>query len=201
MRFFSPSENWCLPATSTIKPEERELVVDSSASMNMISNKDLNSAEMDALTTPRSPTTVIKANREVQTHEEASIHVRELDIFLTMKVLENTPAVLSLGMLCDEHGYSYEWINGLKPHLTKKVFEFSVIRKTSYQSWFLVYHRTLPQARLLRHLQKTLIIQITLQQSCQAKVWIDKYEETRILLKHHKICWINQQKSQTKWIW
>ena len=35
---------------------------------------------------------------------------QRLDIFLTMKVLENTPAVLSLGKLCDENGYSYEWI-------------------------------------------------------------------------------------------
>ena len=34
-----------------------------------------------------------------------------------MKVLENTPAVLSLGKLCDENWYSYEWINGQKPHL------------------------------------------------------------------------------------
>ena len=45
--------------------------------------------------------------------------VKESDIFLTMKVLENTPAVLSLGKLCDENGYSYEWINGQKPHLIK----------------------------------------------------------------------------------
>ena len=36
-----------------------------------------------------------------------------------MKVLENTPAVLSFGKLCDENGYSYEWINGQKPHLIK----------------------------------------------------------------------------------
>ena len=36
-----------------------------------------------------------------------------------MKVLEDTPAVLSLGKLCDENGYSYEWINGQKPHLIK----------------------------------------------------------------------------------
>ena len=40
--FFSPSENRCLPA-SALKPEERELVVDSGASMHMISKKDLNS--------------------------------------------------------------------------------------------------------------------------------------------------------------
>ena len=44
---------------------------------------------------------------------------KELDMFLTMKVLDNTPAVLSLGKLCDENGYSYEWINGQKPHLIK----------------------------------------------------------------------------------
>ena len=36
-----------------------------------------------------------------------------------MKVLENTPAVLSLEKLCDENGYSYEWINGQNPHLIK----------------------------------------------------------------------------------
>ena len=36
-----------------------------------------------------------------------------------MKVLEDTPAVLSIGKLCDEHGYLYEWINVQKPHLIK----------------------------------------------------------------------------------
>ena len=83
--------------------------------MHMISKKDLNSAEMDTLTKSCSPTIVITVNGEVQTHEEAIVYVKELDIFLTMKVLENTPAVLSLGKLCDENGYSYEWINGQKP--------------------------------------------------------------------------------------
>ena len=84
--------------------------------------KGLNSAELDTVTTSKSPTTVITANGEVQTHEEATVYTKELDIFLTMKVLENTPAVLSLGKLCDEHGYSYEWINGQKPHLIKNGF-------------------------------------------------------------------------------
>ena len=85
----------------------------------MISRKDLNSAEMHTLTKSCSPTIVITTNGEVQTHEEATVYVKELDIFLTMKVLENTPAVLSLGKLCDENGYSYEWINGQKPHLIR----------------------------------------------------------------------------------
>ena len=87
--------------------------------MHMISKKDLSNAEMDTLTKSFSPTIVITANGEVQTHEEAIVYVKELGIFLTMKVLEDTPAVLSLGKLCDENGYSYEWINGQKPHLIK----------------------------------------------------------------------------------
>ena len=85
----------------------------------MISKKDLSDAEMDTLTKSCSPTIVITANGEVQTHEEAMVYVKELDIFLTMKVLDNTPAVLSLGKLCDENGYSYEWIHGQKPHRIK----------------------------------------------------------------------------------
>ena len=117
--FFPPSENRCLPA-STLKPEEREFVVDSGASMHVISKKDLNDAEMDTLTKSCSPTIVLTANGEVQTHEEAIVYVKELDIFLTMKVLEDTPAVPPLGKLCDENGYSYEWINGQEPHLIKK---------------------------------------------------------------------------------
>ena len=93
--------------------------MDSGASMHMISKKDLSEAEMDTLTKSCSPTIVITANGEVQTQEEAIVYVKELDMFLTMKVLENTPAVLSIGKLCDENGYSYEWINGQKPHLIK----------------------------------------------------------------------------------
>ena len=83
----------------------------------MISKKDLNDAEMDTLTKSCSPTKVITAIGEMQSPEEAIVYVKELNIFLTMKVLDNTPAVLSIGKLCDENGHSYEWINGQKPHL------------------------------------------------------------------------------------
>ena len=72
---------------------------------------------MDTLTKSCSPTRVITASGDVQTLEEATVYVKELGILLTMKVREDTPAVLSLGKLCDENGYSYEWINGQKPHL------------------------------------------------------------------------------------
>ena len=113
--------------------------------MHMISKKDLKSAEFETVTTSKCPTTVITANGEVQTNEEATVYSRELSIFLTMKVLEDTSAVLSQGKLCDEHGYSQKQIS------SKTIFEYSVLQETSYQSWFLVYQRVLPQACLHQH--------------------------------------------------
>ena len=81
--------------------------------------KDLRDAEMDTLTKSCSPTKVITANGEVQTHEEATIYVKELFFSWLWKSSKTPPAVLSLGKLCDENGYSYEWINCRKPHLIK----------------------------------------------------------------------------------
>ena len=107
--------------------------------MHMISKKDLSDAEMDTLTKSCSPTIVITANGKVKTHEEAIVYVKELDIFLTMKVLENTAAVLSLGELCDAHGCSYEWINGQKTPLIKKWYSDTLFHgelRSDRGSWF-----------------------------------------------------------------
>ena len=53
-----------------------------------------------------------------------------------MKVLENTPAVLSLGNLCDENWYSCEWINGQKHISLKTGFGFPATRRTLFLLWF-----------------------------------------------------------------
>ena len=76
---------------------------------------------MGTLKRSRTPTEVLTANGEVQTHEEAQVFVHDLNQFVTVQLLEETsaPAVLSLGKLCGEHGCSYEWISGQKPRLTK----------------------------------------------------------------------------------
>ena len=110
--FHSPEE-WIMPTASTIKPEEREFVVESGASMHMVSRKDLNKAELETVGT------VVTANGEVLTREEATVCVKELDLFVTVMLLEDTPAVLSLEKLCEELWYSYHWTSGQKPHLIK----------------------------------------------------------------------------------
>ena len=71
-------------------PEEREFVVDSAASMLMPIRKELSSEEMDTSRRSRMSTTVVPANGEVQTSEEAQVYVHDLDLFVT-----DTPAVLS----------------------------------------------------------------------------------------------------------
>ena len=74
---------------------------------------------MEAVRRSRNTTTVVTADGEVQKSEEAQVYVHDLDLFVTVQVPNDTPAVPSLGQLCEEHGYSYEWVSGQKPHLTK----------------------------------------------------------------------------------
>ena len=115
--FYFPAEEWVLPAASTKESEEREFAVDSGGSMHMVSKRDFNSAELETMRTSRSPTTVMTANGEMQTIEEATVYDKQLDLFVKVMLLEETPAVLSLGKLCEDHGYTYHWISGQKPHL------------------------------------------------------------------------------------
>ena len=89
--------------------------------MHMLHRKDLlNSAELETVQVSKSSKTVITANGKVQTNEEATVYVKELDLFVTGKVLDDTPAVLSLGKLCEDHGCSYEWTSGQLPHLIEQ---------------------------------------------------------------------------------
>ena len=87
-----------MPAASTVKSGEREFVVDSRASLHMVSKRDLNSAELETVRTSRSPTTVMTANGEVQTREEATENVEQLDLVVNVMLLQETPAVLSIGL-------------------------------------------------------------------------------------------------------
>ena len=72
----------------------------------------------------------------MQTKEEATVYVRELDLFVTVMLLEDTPAVLSLGKLCEDHGYNYHWTSGQKPHLIKN--DRKIVCKTANYVPFVV---------------------------------------------------------------
>ena len=174
---FSPPENKCLPA-STLKPEESEFVVDSGASMHMISKKDQSKAEMDTLTKSCSPTIVITANGEVQTQEEAIVYVKELDVLFTMKVVENTTAVLPFGKLIPTNG------SMVKNHTSFKTGSgFHAIRRTSFLSWFQACQvRPLDLDQLQRHLRDNVqhLVPARLLHLQQVKFRLEREREGRV---------------------
>ena len=94
--------------------------------MHMLSRNDLNSEELETIRVSRNPTTVITANGEVQPNEETTVYFYDLDLSVTVHILDDTPAVLSLGKLFEEHGYSYEWASGQKPHPIKHVRKYTM---------------------------------------------------------------------------
>ena len=81
--------------------------------MHMVSKKNLDSAELEITRISRNPTTVMTANGEVQTREEATENVTELELLVTVLLLEATHAVLSLWKL-------HHWTSGQKKQLTTK---------------------------------------------------------------------------------
>ena len=70
------------PVLVSKNTEERMFVVDSGASMHMLSKKDLSSDELDTLRRSRNPTMVVTATGEVQTNEEAQTGVRSRSRFV-----------------------------------------------------------------------------------------------------------------------
>ena len=148
--FYTTIEARATLAPTSKSPEEREFVVDSGALVHMLRKKK-GSDELDTLR--QNTTTVVTANGEVQTNEEAQVFVHDLDLFVTVQLLEETLAVLSFGKLCEDNGYSYKWVSGQKPRLTKEVkisicktdnFVPLVVFRVIHQFWkhFVVYIAT-----------------------------------------------------------
>ena len=104
----------------------------------------------------RNPTVVLTTDGEVHTHEEAQVFVHDLNQFVTVQLLEGTLAVLSPGQLCENHGYSYEWVGGQEPRLTQN--GKSIICKTdkSYLLSFQGYLSILEIVRLPQRRQESL---------------------------------------------
>ena len=111
LRFYTPIEARVMQAPTSKSPEEREFVVDSGASMNMMSKKDLSLYELDTLRRSRNRTVVLTANGQVHTNEEAQVNVHDLNLLVIVQLLEETLAVLSHGKLCEDHGFSHGWVS------------------------------------------------------------------------------------------
>ena len=121
------------------------------------------------------------------------MYVKELDLFMTVKLLEDTLAVLSLGKLCEEHEYFTSW-PVVNYHILLKMTEgFAAIRKSTCRL-LLQGCQLDPPARLQvrpqhRH-TKTLKIQHLVQQSHEVRVQVvssDDPEKSKIKNKDKDI--------------
>ena len=88
--------------------------------MHVMSKTDLLSPEdLETVTVSRIPATLITANGSVDSFEEATVYVKDLDMFVMVQLLGDTPAVLSLGTLCEKNGNSHECKEGQTPNPLK----------------------------------------------------------------------------------
>ena len=88
--------------------------------MHMVSKNDLKSAEVETVRISNNPTTVVTANGEVQTQAEATVYVRELDLFVIVMLRRRyTGSSFIRKKLCEDHGCTHHWTSGQKPHLIK----------------------------------------------------------------------------------
>ena len=79
------------PVPISRNTKKRLFVVDSGASMHMLSKKILSSNKLDTLRKSKNPTTVVTASGEVQTNEEAKVYVHDQDLFVIVQLLDETP--------------------------------------------------------------------------------------------------------------
>ena len=150
----TPIDAKVMPAPTPTRPKEREFVVDSGASMHMMSKKELSPEEMDSKKVQDSHCG-IDCQWEKHTHEEAQVFVHDLNLFVAVQLFQETPAILLLGQLCEDHGYSCEWVSGQKPRLTNMGRVTSGRRTTSYLLSFQGYQLILKAFRLLHRHQRT----------------------------------------------
>ena len=81
-----------------------EFKVDSGASVHLMSKCDLSAEEQDIIRKSKELCEVMTANGSSTTTEEASVCVRDLDMFINVQLLEYSPVVLSSGKMVKKIG-------------------------------------------------------------------------------------------------
>ena len=97
---------------------DRSYIVDSGASLHLVSLSTLSKQEKSTMEYVGNPIPITTATGEVKIHAQVRVYVKELCIFVWAYVLDCDVAVLSLGMLCDEECFTYNWVPDAAPTLT-----------------------------------------------------------------------------------
>ena len=98
-RFFKPQvPRGMFLSLSRTTSKERELIVDSGASLHMMSKRDLTPEELETIQMSKGPSVIMTANGTTHTTEEATLYVCDLDMSVQVQSFKESPAILSLGV-------------------------------------------------------------------------------------------------------
>ena len=100
---FWETESW---EQCVVTSRKRDFIVDWGASFRMMGKSGLTPEEQAKSRKSKDPAVVMTANGTTHTTEEATVHVCDLDVFVQVRLLTTSPAVLSMGKLFREIGYS-----------------------------------------------------------------------------------------------
>ena len=92
-KFFRPpnrtTQEKFVKSRSDYEHENPEFIVDSGASLHMMSKSALTSGEKDTIGRSKEPTVTKSANGKAESTEEVTVYVNDLDVSVTMNLLED----------------------------------------------------------------------------------------------------------------
>ena len=84
-----------------------------------MSIRDVTPEEQETIQKSKDPMVTMTANGTTHTTEDVTVYVCDLDMFVQVQWLKESPALLSLGKLCEENGCSYAWHPGQPSYFIK----------------------------------------------------------------------------------
>jgi hypothetical protein len=87
-----------------------EWVIDSGSGKHLSSHRFLDTIEQQHVATSNNPVKMITANGDITVDQSLDMQVKPLPgQSFDVMILENAPPVLSLGALCEDHGFGFNW--------------------------------------------------------------------------------------------
>ena len=107
------------PLLTAAYAARRSFVIDSGASHHLIGFNKLTPKEKGSIRSIAEPQRLQSANGIVTVDKEVHIFVPALNMSVWAQLIDDCPAILSLGVLCSKQGWTYEWQSGQDPTLSK----------------------------------------------------------------------------------
>ena len=183
------AEEWVLPAASTKELEEKEFVVDSEASMRMVSKKDLNSAELETMRTSRVRRRWWRPTARCKPEKKPRYMSKNWTYSSKLCFLKKLPQFFPWGKDVRIMGFRTTG-SAVKNHISSEMAEGLIaLYRTMCHLWFLIYQRVLPQLHLhlllhhLHHRSRCLMSTDTpkIQYQKEVEVRVKSFGETRCM--------------------